>query len=193
MSDRYFFPSTYVSNRDLLCKVSMQDLDDIEIGSVYQYRKLVDKIAEEQEEIQWLSKQKGMEASVKESENKIVQYNIELSRMESEYPLRYLIKRLREKEQAEQVVKEVHEEPSKARKANRPRKKKSIIKVLNRLSDEGVFTALTYIITFFWFGYLVSVVATADTHIIGKIFFVVWSLVLAFLFAIHKFGGSDDD
>lgn len=70
---------------------------------------------------------------------------------------------------------------------------RKIIKLLNKLYDEGVFTALTYIITFLWFGYLVNIVAKADSHIIGKIFFIVWSLVLAFLFVIHKFGGSDDD
>lgn len=72
-------------------------------------------------------------------------------------------------------------------------KKKSIVKVLNKLYDEGIFTALTYIITFLWFGYLVTVVATADSNIIGKIFFIVWSIILAFIFVAHKFGGNDDD
>lgn len=69
---------------------------------------------------------------------------------------------------------------------------KRFIKILNKLYDEGVFTALTYIITFLWFGYLVNVVAKSDSHILGKIFFGVWSLVLAFVFLAHKYGGDDD-
>jgi hypothetical protein len=69
---------------------------------------------------------------------------------------------------------------------------KKLIKTLNNLNDEGVFTALTYIITLFWYGYLTVVVASSDSHILGKIFFFVWSLVLAFVFLAHKYGDKDD-
>lgn len=114
MSDRNY--NTYVSNRELLFKASSQDLEDkYEAESLYKYRKLANTITEEREEIQRLSKQKGTEASIKEIENKIVQYNIKLSQMESEYPLRYVIERMRKKEQVEQ------EEPSRAEQA--PQKK----------------------------------------------------------------------
>ena len=181
----------YVSNRVLLCNASIDVIKDkCEAECLYEYRSIVNKIEEAHTEIQRLSKQSNTSFSIKKIENQIVQYNIQLSRMESEYPLQSVIQRMRGKEEARQVE---HKQPPKATQSNRPRKKKSVIKALNRLYDEGVFTALTYIITFLWFGYLVNVVATADSHIIGKIFFIVWSLVLAFIFVIHKFGGSDDD
>ena len=114
MSERDY-RQKYVSNRELLFKVSSQDLEDrYEAQQLYEYRKLANQITEEREEIQRLSTQKGTEASIKDIENKIVQYNIKLSQMESEYPLRYVIERMREKEQAEQDgtsrVKEVQQE-----------------------------------------------------------------------------------
>lgn len=181
----------YVSNRVLLCNASIDVIKDKhEAECLYEYKSLVDKVEEAYEEIQQLSKQSKASSSIKKIESQIVQYNIQLSRMESEYPLQGVIQRIRGREEVRQVE---HKQLKKTTQSNRPLKKKSIIKALNRLYDEGVFTALTYIITFLWFGYLVNVVATADSHIIGKIFFIVWSLVLAFLFVIHKFGGSDDD
>jgi hypothetical protein len=131
-----------------------------------------------------------LSSSIKDIERQIAQYDGELMRMEQEYPLCYVLQRIKGTPRTGQVERKP---PEKATKSNRPPKKKSIIKALNRLYDEGVFTALTYIITFLWFGYLVNVVATADSHIIGKIFFIVWSLVLAFIFVTHKFGGNDDD
>jgi predicted patatin/cPLA2 family phospholipase len=164
--------------------------DKYEAERLYEYRSMVNKIEEAHTEIKRLSKQPNASSSIKKIESQIVQYNIQLSRMESEYPLQGVIQRIKGKEEVGQIERK---QPPEAMNSNRPRKKKSVIKALNRLYDEGVFTALTYIITFLWFGYLVNVVATADSHIIGKIFFIVWSLVLAFLFVIHKFGGSDDD
>lgn len=204
MSERYPYQETYVSNRELLCNTlgcDMPYLNCEEKESLYLYRHLVKKIADEREEIQWLMEQKGMEASIKECENNIVRYNVQLSKMESEYPLRQLIQDLRRKEQAREIkasqVKQVPQEVQE-KKTDKPKKvsnikTKKLINALNKLHYEGVFTALTYIFTFLWFGYLVNVVATSDSHIIGKIFFIAWSLVLAFLFVIHKFGGSDDD
>jgi hypothetical protein len=181
----------YVSNRVLLCNASIDVIKDkYEAERLYEYRSMVNKIEEAHTEIKRLSKQPNASSSIKKIESQIVQYNIQLSRMESEYPLQGVIQRIKGKEEVGQIERK---QPPEAMNSNRPRKKKSVIKALNRLYDEGVFTALTYIITFLWFGYLVNVVATADSHIIGKIFFIVWSLVLAFLFVIHKFGGSDDD
>ena len=192
MSERDYGTKTYVSNRDLLCKESTLYCvhDKYEMECLYKYRDLVKKIKELQAEIQKLSTQPKSEASITYIEAQIRRYNIQLSGMESEYPLRYVIQRLREKEQASSVE---YKQSQQKNQTTRPKKKKSIVKALNKLYDEGVFTALTYIITFLWFGYLVNVVATADTHIIGKIFFIVWSLVLAFIFVIHKFGGNNDD
>ena len=124
MSERNYRPK-YVSDRELLCKATAQDTDGhYELVDLYKYLGIVQKIADEHEEIQWLSEQKGTQASIKECENKIVQYNIQLSKMESEYPLRYLIKRLREKEQAEQdgtsQVKEVPQEVQ-TKKSDKPK------------------------------------------------------------------------
>ena len=191
MSERDYSKNTYVSNRDLLCRASALDINDkFEAECLYEYRNLVNKINDARAEIQRLSTQPKSEASIKEIETQISRYNVQLSGMESTYPLRYVIQRLREKEQANSVE---HKQSQPTNQAPRPKKKKSIVKALNRLYDEGVFTALTYIITFLWFGYLVNVVVTADSHIIGKIFFIVWSLVLALIFVTHKFGGNDDD
>ena len=185
MSDR-----NYVSNRVLLCNASLDVIKDkYEAECLYEYRSMVNMIEEAHTEIKRLSKQPNASSFIKKIESQIVKYNIQLSRMESEYPLQGVIQRIRGKEEVRQAE---HKPTEKATKSNRPRKK-SVIKALNRLYDEGVFTALTYIITFLWFGYLVNVVATADSHIIGKIFFIVWSLVLAFIFVTHKFGGNDDD
>jgi hypothetical protein len=188
MSDR---SPDYVSNRVLLCNASIDVIKDkYEAECLHEYKMIADKVYDAYQEIQQLSKQPNTASSIKKIESQIVQYDIQLAKMESAYPLQGVIQRMRGKEEARQVE---HKQPEKATKSNRPRKKKSVIKALNRLYDEGVFTALTYIITFLWFGYLVNIVAKADSHIIGKIFFIVWSLVLAFLFVIHKFGGRDDD
>ena len=94
MSERNY----YVSNRDLLCKATSEDINGYyEFVDLNKYLGIVQKIDDEREEMQWLSEHKGTDASIRECESKIAQYNIQLSKMESEYPLRYLIKRLREK------------------------------------------------------------------------------------------------
>ena len=116
MSERDYRTNTYVSNRELLCKASVQDLEDkYEAECLYEYRNLVKKIMDARAEVQRLSAQPKSEASIKEIETQISRYNVQLSVMESTYPLRYVIQRLREKEQAEPVVNEVHEEPSQTR------------------------------------------------------------------------------
>ena len=124
MSERDYRPK-YVSNRELLFKASSQDLEDrYEAQQLYEYRKLANQITEDREEIQRLSIQKGAEASIKDIESKILRYNIKLSQMESEYPLRYVIQRMREKEKAEQEgisqVKEVPKE-AQAKKSDKPK------------------------------------------------------------------------
>ena len=55
-----------------------------------------------------------------------------------------------------------------------------------------ILKALTYIISGVWYAYIVSVVSTSDSGIMGKIFFFVWSLVLVFLFAIYKSNTHND-
>lgn len=203
MSERDYssLENQYVSNRVLLCNASVYDIKDkYEAKCLNEYLNLVGKVddaheqkANLQQHIKGQTKQAKIDelkSTIKDIENQIVQYNVTLSKMETEYPLYYVIQRIREKEQSTQGK---HKQPEQTKRKARSPKKKCLIKALNKLYDEGVFTALTYIITSLWFGYLVNVVATADSHIIGKIFFIIWSLVLAFLFVIHKCGGSGDD
>jgi ABC-type multidrug transport system fused ATPase/permease subunit len=195
----------YVSNRVLLCNASIDVIKDkYEAECLYEYRSIVNKVEEAYEEFLWLSKLSNTSTSIKKIESQIAQYNIQLSRMESEYPLRNVIQRIKGKEQVFQEERKQEERKREERKREerkrveqtkrkaRSPKKKSVIKALNKLYDESVFTALIYIITFIWFGYLVNIVAKSDSHVIGIIFFIVWSLVLAFLFVVHKFGGDDE-
>ena len=192
MSDR---SPNYVSNRVLLCNASIDVIKDkYEAECLYEYKMIADKVYDAYQEIRQLSKQPNTASSIKKIESQIVQYDIQLAKMESEYPLHNVILRIRGKEQVfqEERKQEERKRVEQTKQKARPPKKKSVIKALNKLYDEGVFTALTYIITFIWFGYLVNIVAKSDSHVIGIIFFIVWSLVLAFLFVVHKFGGDDE-
>ena len=143
MSERNYSTNKYVSNRELLCKATAQDTDGhYELVDLYKYLGIVQKIEDEREEIQWLSKQKGTETSIKECENKIVQYNIQLSKMESEYTLRYLIKRLREKEEAEQEIVEREEKaPQEVQQKKTDKPKKSFGIKTKHLSKRTIIIA----------------------------------------------------
>lgn len=60
------------------------------------------------------------------------------------------------------------------------------------LERTEILKALAYVITFGWFTYVVDMVYSSDSGILGKVFFTVWSLVLAFLFLAYKVNNSSD-
>lgn len=124
MSDRN---PEYVSNRVLLCNASVYDIKDkYEAECLSEYRDLVNKVCDAHEEIsniQKLIKEQTKQAkieelksSIKAIENQIVKYNVKLSQMESEYPLRYVIQRIRETTPPEQPIQETRQEKNKTKK-----------------------------------------------------------------------------
>lgn len=134
MSDRN---SNYVSNRVFLCNASWNVIKDkYEAQCLNEYKALVEKVNEAYEEINNIqreirsqskqSKIDELEASIRVIRSNIAKYDRELLKMESEYPLRYVLQRIKENPQAErretiqvrQVPQEVQpkksEEPQKA-------------------------------------------------------------------------------
>lgn len=55
-----------------------------------------------------------------------------------------------------------------------------------------ILKVLAYVISGCWFAYVVGIVSTSDSSIFGKIFFVIWSLVLTFLFVLYKVNNDND-
>lgn len=60
------------------------------------------------------------------------------------------------------------------------------------LDKDELLKALAYLITFGWFAYIVRMVYSSDGGILGKVFFTVWSLVLAILFLAYKSNNDRD-
>jgi uncharacterized membrane protein YbjE (DUF340 family) len=63
---------------------------------------------------------------------------------------------------------------------------KRLLKFLDFLYENDILTALAYIITLGWFAYAANIVISSDGNVLGKIFFFAWSIVLAFIWLIHK-------
>ena len=67
---------------------------------------------------------------------------------------------------------------------------KKLIAFLKDLWEFHAAEVLEWVATFItmgWFVYLVDVVKQSDGGILGKAFFFVWSLVLAFIYVINRF------
>lgn len=61
-----------------------------------------------------------------------------------------------------------------------------------RMARYSILEILAYVITGGWFAYVVAIISASDSGILGKVFFVVWSLVLVFLFLIYKCNNNKD-
>lgn len=62
---------------------------------------------------------------------------------------------------------------------------KKIFEFFDFLWENKILTALAYLITLGWFAYATNIVRTYGGTL-GKIFFFVWAIVLAFIWLIHK-------
>lgn len=62
---------------------------------------------------------------------------------------------------------------------------KKIIKLLNFLIENNIFTALACLITFGWVAYAINIIKTHGS-VLGNIFFVGWAIVLAFIWLCYK-------
>lgn len=94
------------------------------------------------------------------------------------------------------------EKINKFERAQRPPEKKQTVKhpsqelpknkFMQRLKEwwisngDKVLEILAYFFTMWWFGYIAQIVYASDSSIFSKIFFTIWSLVLAFIFLVHK-------
>lgn len=63
---------------------------------------------------------------------------------------------------------------------------KKFLQFLDFLWENEILTALAYLITFGWFWYVADVIINSDGILIGKIFFFVWAIVLAFIWLCYK-------
>ena len=61
------------------------------------------------------------------------------------------------------------------------------LKELRASHADDILEWSTIFITMGWFAYLVDVVKQSEGGFLGKVFFLVWSLVLAFIYAINRF------
>jgi hypothetical protein len=68
----------------------------------------------------------------------------------------------------------------------------SFFKDLWETSADDILLVLGFIITLGWFMYIANIVREYEGSIIGKIFFYVWSFVLAFLWLIHRGRNKED-
>lgn len=68
----------------------------------------------------------------------------------------------------------------------------SFFKDLWGSSADEILEFLFWLFNLAWFGYIVSIVYTSDSSIIGKIFFVIWSLVIAFVIVTNKSSHMND-
>lgn len=62
---------------------------------------------------------------------------------------------------------------------------KNFFKFLDFLWENEILTALAYLITLGWFAYAVGIIRSHGSTL-GRIFFFVWAIVLAFIWLIHK-------
>ena len=138
----------YVSNRVLLCNASIDVIKDkYEAEILYEYRSMVNKIEEAHTEIQRLSKQSNASSSIKKIENQIVQYNIQLSRMESEYPLQNVIQRMRGNEHVEQKeISRVKQEPKEVQQKKSDKPQKDFGEKMKHLNKRTIIIALCVIL-----------------------------------------------
>jgi hypothetical protein len=62
---------------------------------------------------------------------------------------------------------------------------KKLCELLDFLWENEILTALAYLITLGWFAYATNIVRSHGGTL-GKIFFFVWAIVLAFIWLCHK-------
>lgn len=62
---------------------------------------------------------------------------------------------------------------------------KKFFKALDFLWENGILTAIAYMITIGWFAYAVNIIKTHGS-MLGNTFFIAWALVLAFIWLCHK-------
>ena len=62
----------------------------------------------------------------------------------------------------------------------------AFLKELWASNGDEILEFFATLITMGWFAYLVCIVKNSEGGIVGKIFFFVWSLVLAFIWIVHK-------
>ena len=62
---------------------------------------------------------------------------------------------------------------------------KKFLKLLDFLWENEILTALAYLITFGWFAYAANIIRIHGGTL-GKIFFFVWAIILAFIWICHK-------
>ena len=62
---------------------------------------------------------------------------------------------------------------------------KKFFKFLDFLWENEILSALTYLITLGWFVYATDIIRSHGGTL-GKIFFFVWAIVLAFIWLFHK-------
>lgn len=53
-------------------------------------------------------------------------------------------------------------------------------------NGDDILEILSWVFTGLWYCYIARIVFTSDSNIVGKIFFLIWSLVLAFIILVHK-------
>ena len=68
----------------------------------------------------------------------------------------------------------------------------SFLKDLWETSADDILLVLGLLITLVWFMYIANIVREYDGSVIGKIFFYVWAILLAFIWLVHRSHNKED-